>query len=125
MQAHRRVYYLPGEEFDRDPFLIFKLRGMERSEFVALVGESAAQPGAPAHTAAPFEPLPASASEFWAARELPADVTGAAPSSPAGAALARRPGKFPFWRGGEDLQEFLEAVYAQAAAYTATTLERG
>lgn len=24
------VYYLLGEEFDRDPFLIFKLRGMER-----------------------------------------------------------------------------------------------
>ena len=26
------VYYLLGEEFDRNPFLIFKLRGMEREE---------------------------------------------------------------------------------------------
>lgn len=28
------VYYLLGEEFDRDPFLIFRLRGMEREEFL-------------------------------------------------------------------------------------------
>src|SRR5260370_8185258 len=26
------VYYLLGEEFDRDPFLIFRLRGLEREE---------------------------------------------------------------------------------------------
>ncbi|MBM2832540.1 MAG: hypothetical protein HW414_1592, partial [Dehalococcoidia bacterium] len=32
------VYYLLGEEFDRDPFLIFKLRGMNREEIVALLG---------------------------------------------------------------------------------------
>jgi uncharacterized Zn finger protein len=28
------VYYLLGEEFDRDPFLIFKLRGMSREELI-------------------------------------------------------------------------------------------
>ena len=31
------VYYLLGEEFDRDPFLIFKLRGMEREGLVGLL----------------------------------------------------------------------------------------
>ena len=31
------VYYLLGEEFDRDPFLIFKLRGMTREEFLLLL----------------------------------------------------------------------------------------
>ena len=31
------VYYLLGEEFDRDPFLIFKLRGMSREELVGLL----------------------------------------------------------------------------------------
>ena len=31
------VYYLLGEEFDRDPFLIFKLRGMGREEVVGLL----------------------------------------------------------------------------------------
>ena len=29
------VYYLLGEEFDRDPFLIFKLRGMNRENLIA------------------------------------------------------------------------------------------
>src|SRR5262249_43445463 len=33
------VYYLLGEEFDRDPFLIFKMRGMDREGFLALLGE--------------------------------------------------------------------------------------
>jgi hypothetical protein len=37
------VYYLLGEEFDRDPFLIFRMRGMTREEFLALLGESGAK----------------------------------------------------------------------------------
>ena len=36
------VYYLLGEEFDRDPFLIFALRGLARDEFLALLGRSGA-----------------------------------------------------------------------------------
>jgi uncharacterized Zn finger protein len=32
------VYYLLGEEFDRDPFLIFKLRGMSREAFLGSLG---------------------------------------------------------------------------------------
>ena len=39
------VYYLLGEEFDRDPFLIFKLRGMSREELMGALsgsGEKAA-----------------------------------------------------------------------------------
>ena len=35
------VYYLLGEEFDRDPFLIFQLRGMERSELLTALGSAA------------------------------------------------------------------------------------
>ena len=35
------VYYLLGEEFDRDPFLIFQLRGMERQELLAALGPAA------------------------------------------------------------------------------------
>ncbi len=34
------VYYLLGEEFDRDPFLIFKMRGMSREDLVNLLGET-------------------------------------------------------------------------------------
>jgi len=115
------VYYLLGEEFDRDPFLLFKLRGMERGEFVALLGESPVQ----AEAATAPEPLPVSPAAFWAAGQLPADVIGAAPLTPAGAALPRRLGKFPFWRGNQELMEFLEPVYVQASVRAAGTLERG
>ena len=34
------VYYLIGEEFDRDPFLLFKLRGMSREEVIGLLDRS-------------------------------------------------------------------------------------
>lgn len=32
------VFYLLGEEFDRDPFLMLRLRGLERDELVGLLG---------------------------------------------------------------------------------------
>lgn len=35
------VYYLLGEEFDRDPFLIFKLRGVAREELASIIGSAA------------------------------------------------------------------------------------
>ena len=39
------VYYLLGEEFDRDPFLLFRLRGMEREELLEALGKSAGTGG--------------------------------------------------------------------------------
>lgn len=117
------VYYFLGEEFDRDPFLIFKLRGMSREEFLALLGESGAteQPGA-AEEKAPPEPLPAAPALFWAAGAIPEDLVGEA-SAPAGAALPRRLGKFPFWRGSQGLLDFLDDVYARASARAADALD--
>jgi uncharacterized Zn finger protein len=41
------VYYLLADEFDRDPFLVFRLRGIERSEILESIGGSAALRGAP------------------------------------------------------------------------------
>jgi uncharacterized Zn finger protein len=41
------VYYLLGEEFDRDPFLVFRLRGIDRGEIVEAIGGSTALRGAP------------------------------------------------------------------------------
>jgi uncharacterized Zn finger protein len=44
------VFYLLGEEFDRDPFLIFRLRGMSRDELVErLHGSAAASARAASH----------------------------------------------------------------------------
>jgi uncharacterized Zn finger protein len=118
------VYYLLGEEFDRDPFLLFKLRGLGREELVARLGEVAQPTAAPVEAGpsgeaaakpAQAEPLPAEARAYWSAGELPDDLFGEVRVPPASAALPRRLGSFPFWRGGERFLDALESVYRQAS----------
>jgi uncharacterized Zn finger protein len=110
------VYYLLGEEFDRDPFLIFRMRGMSREEFLDLLGTS----GAAAPEAPPPEPLPGAPSRFWTSGAIPEEP--AVEASSAGAALPRRLGKFPFWRGSLGFFDFLEAVYTRASVEAAEKL---
>jgi uncharacterized Zn finger protein len=123
------VYYLLGEEFDRDPFLIFKLRGMSREELMSALG-GPAKPGAgkkvrgkaavaAAREAAPRaapEPIGADATLFWGGGDLPENVYGEVRTPPVPAALARRLGGFPFWRGEEPLLDAIEPVYSAASA---------
>jgi uncharacterized Zn finger protein len=107
------VYYLLGEAFDHDPFLMFRLRGMEREALLAQLGEVVSDDaGWPA--AAP-EALPVDPLAFWVMPALPEALTGPllAPSKPA--ALLRRLGPLPFWRGESPLLEVLGPVYAAMA----------
>ena len=57
------VYLLLGEEFDRDPFLIFRMRGMDREDLLGPEFRRSARtlegPTLPA------EPLPPEPGEFW------------------------------------------------------------
>lgn len=106
------VYYLLGEEFDRDPFLVFKLRGMSREELVELLG---ATPDAHAPVAL-REAIVANADSFWRGSDLPADLFGEVNLPPISAALPKRLGNFPFWRGTERFLEAIEPVYIQASA---------
>jgi uncharacterized Zn finger protein len=118
------VYYLLGEEFDRDPFLLFRLRGMGREELFELLDDTGA--GAvhtthaprtqPAASELPCEPLAANADTFWRGGDLPADLFGEVSTPPVNAALPKRLGNFPFWRGTERFLEALEPVYTQASA---------
>ncbi|MHB8758390.1 MAG: SWIM zinc finger family protein [Bacillota bacterium] len=125
------VYYLLGEEFDRDPFLLFKLRGMDREEFVGLLTQtpprprkepktqgkprSRATPWSRAAEAAPVGPLPTDAASFWHGRDLPDGLFGEVQTPPVPAATLKRLGSFPFWRGDVSLQETLEPLYPAAA----------
>jgi uncharacterized Zn finger protein len=122
------VYYLLGEEFDRDPFLLVKLRGMSREELVKLLGGTGAKstttksrgklttPGAEEEMSLPPEPLAADSSLFWRGGILPEDLFGEVRVPPVPAALPKRLGNFPFWRGEEHFLETVEVVYAQASA---------
>ena len=112
------VYLLLGEEFDRDPFLIFKLRGAEREELLGLAGLEAAGSGIGANETtiessadqvldqSPPEPLPVDPTEFWgqeSADREEAAAHGAARIPTFSAALPKRLGSFQFWRGQDRL----------------------
>jgi len=115
------VYYLLGEEFDRDPFLIFQLRGMGRDQFLELLGETSA-PATVTQPELPPEPLPVSPKLFWNGAAMPDGLIESAPADGAGAALPRRLGKFPFWRGHDDFLSTLDSIYRSAASKTAELL---
>lgn len=117
------VYYLLGEEFDRDPFLILKLRGMTREDLLGLLGTAGIpRPGRAdprleeeAATPAPPQPLRAHPSEFWECGALPADPFGEVQIPAEPAALLERLGPFPFRRGNATLAAALEPAYVQAS----------
>ena len=116
------VYYLLGEEFDRDPFLIFRLRGLDRDELIQLLGRAAATAPIPPEERRPRsrrpaqDPLPSEPSAFWQGSELPEGFLGEVEAPPVVAALLGRLGQFPFWRGRQPLVEALAPVYHAASA---------
>ena len=64
------VYYRLGQEFDADPFLLFRLRGRERESVLADLRarrSAAALGGASAEAAGPRPDLAAAQGHFWAA----------------------------------------------------------
>jgi uncharacterized Zn finger protein len=111
------VYYLLGEEFDRDPFLLFRLRGSDREMICGKLSTGAGTNSSTAEPAAPVvpEPLPADAAAFWASEPLPADLSGDVRLPPVDAAGPKRLGGFPFWRGTDRFLDALVPTYSAAA----------
>jgi uncharacterized Zn finger protein len=107
------VYYLLGEEFDRDPFLLFGLRGLSREELVArLTGtrpEASGEAG-PGRPSVALDP-----GRFWQVGDVPADFFGEVRTPPLAAALPKQLGKFPLWRGQQPLAALLEPIYDGAS----------
>ena len=117
------VYLLLAEEFDRDPFLVFKMRGAERDDLLAMAGlesmsQMAAAAGGPASgqsADSPPEPLPPDPDEFWGRagpEEFRAEQVQVPPVS---ASLPKRLGSFPFWRSERGFIPALEEMYDSAS----------
>jgi uncharacterized Zn finger protein len=114
------AYYLLGEEFDRDPFLIFTLRGLDRDALMSrLEATSSGRLGAsesPATSSRPPEPLSAEVETFWGKAGEPIDDPYGVveiPREPA--ALPRRLGGFPFWRGASPFLDTLSTISSTAS----------
>lgn len=114
------VVALLAEEFERDPLLVLELRGLPRDELRrGLAGAGAASPEVAAADAEPAEaplPLPTDPAEFWSTPEPEPLALGPVESPEVHAALTRRLGNLPFWRGRAGLLPLLERIYRQASA---------
>lgn len=109
------VYYLLGEAFDQDPFLIFRMRGSDREELTALlIAEGGADVAAEVRPAPQAAPLSVKPQEFWESKPAPVDLLGNISLSRPLAALPQRLGNLQFWRGESPLAKALEPSYRQA-----------
>lgn len=128
------TYYLLGEEFDRDPFLIFKLRGMSREELVGLLGCESKRLDQTGGKMTPkkgkqkplliceeedksslSEPLTSDVPKFWSGGSVSDDLFGEVLIPQLPAALPKRIGNFPFWRGKERFLDAIEPIYVKVS----------
>ncbi len=115
------VYYLLGEQFDADPFLIFRLRGKSKDEIIAMLRarRAAAEPAPAAEEtrrpkrapAEPVIPLEKCLDRFWDAAENLDDFAVKIEPPPVDAIPVKRLGAPGFWR--DDKIDFL-ALLARA-----------
>jgi uncharacterized Zn finger protein len=124
------VYYLLASSLDRDPFLLFELRGLSRSDLRALLsgsplGQVLAASLAPQHvtlepvdsyfTRPDREPVGVDLlhKEFWTGpTQLPPPPTRSTAQGSVPAALIKKAGDFPpFWHGDASFLEVMEALY--------------
>jgi uncharacterized Zn finger protein len=114
------VYYLLGEEFDRDPFLIFQLRGMSREELVESLSASERKTvprkaAAKAKSRGKEQDSTLDLSKFWDGDPLPNDLFGDVTIPQVSAGLPKRLGSFPLWRGKVRFLDKMETIYSQAS----------
>lgn len=132
------VYYLLGEQFDEDPFLIFQLRGRTKAQIIAALraeraARSAAEPEpdrAPKQSqsqptpAEPVAPLADSLETFWTAPDELECLRFTLVPAPVDAAPVKRLGEPPFWPGRPALLAQMETAY-RAISQEAIRLGRG
>ncbi len=113
------VHYLLGEQFDADPFLMFRLRGRTREEIAAALRarRAGAQPleagggqvDAPGEAA--VASLGASRREFWSAPGEVAELAFTFEAPAVHALPIKRLGPPPFWRGERDFAAVMDDAY--------------
>lgn len=119
------VYYLLAEEFDRDPFLFMRLRGLDRDKLISDIGKSIKRSDSSKagylkkdlHTG-PREQareLTCDVPYFWSGGNVSEEHLGDVRIPPTPGALSKHLGHFPMWRGEERFLDALELVYKKAS----------
>jgi uncharacterized Zn finger protein len=116
------VFYLLAEAFDRDPFLLFTLRGIDRDALFKALGvtrtdEAELQTGKKKKV---VEPLPVDPDIFWSAPDGPALPALHHEQPVASAILVRRLGPIPFWRSERNFTAEMETTCKTASACITT-----
>jgi uncharacterized Zn finger protein len=116
------VYYLLAEQFDEDPFLIFKLRGMEKEELIRALREKRAstladipEPPDDAPTSEDEPPgirLEDSLENFWRMGEGLSEFHPTVTAPEINAVVLRVLGAPPFGEKGLDITNILAEVYS-------------
>lgn len=128
------VYYLVAAELDRDPFLLFELRGLPRAELQAELAKSSLgqalsselnqsppqpQPVDAYYTRPEVHPWPEAIAlkDFWqGAKRLP-PLPNTTPQPGVSAILIKKQGDFPpFWTKDSSFIEVMEDFYKQVKA---------
>ena len=130
------VYYHVASLLDRDPLLLFELRGMDRSKLLQSISQSElgaalcsdVHAGDPDLAAAIQEPRfpnveeclsDASASDlraFWRGRPIPKDIAAERQVAPISALLLQREGDYPeFWHRESSFLEAMAKIYERVA----------
>jgi uncharacterized Zn finger protein len=116
------AYYVLGSEFDRDPFLLFELRGRSKEQVMAaLRGQRPERAPAARPPRVSSEPLEERIADFWEAGEDLDDITIRVTPPPVPQAIMKRLGPIPLrdlpeeWHG--DLARMYEVVSQDALAF--------
>lgn len=116
------VYYILAEEFDRDPFMIFKFRGMPKEDLLDRLkkkraggetdetetGNATTEGGKEAHEYSLYDEV--SSPDFWTGPEAGPISFRMTPPEVRGS-LAKRLGKPPFWDSGQDFAGIMTKYY--------------
>lgn len=133
------VYYLLGEQFDVDPFLIFRLRGKSKDEIMSMLrarrtvtevaAPAAEQPDEESHTVMQetATPLADCLEHFWEASAGLDDLHISIERPTVDAAPVKRLGTPGFWRDRSDFMNMFSIMYraaTEAALQTAIGEEK-
>ena len=124
------VYLLLGEQFDADPFLIFRLRGKTKNEIIELLRaqRAAEKTRATAKRVSPKEkqqhkksppekivPLEKFVSAFWNAADTLEDFRVNVRAAEVDAVVVKCLGAPGFWRSKQEFSTLMERVYREIA----------